>query len=168
MPKEICLTRETCKRTRRQELGGSKKGQVGMEIYRIDKLGPNICNMDEGFNMRDFIEEGEMRESEIDRCEFWLTANRIVRESNKLNYEECKIEVNSNWNLSLMEKWLENYEDKEVIEFLKYGWLLNAHNTEINNTVPRNQERSTRAPRRNTKIPEGRNREWFYNWAIQI
>ena len=35
----------------------------------------------EGFNIRDFIKEEEMSESEIDHCEFWLSANILVRET---------------------------------------------------------------------------------------
>ena len=30
--------------------------------------------------------------------------------------------VPSKWNLELMETWLQDYEDKEVVQWLKYGW----------------------------------------------
>ena len=94
----------------------------------------------EGFNIRDFIREGEMSESEIDYCEFWLSANRLVRETEGENFETTKITVNSTWNLEKLEEWLEGYEDKEVIKYLQYGWPLNAHNTETQQKIPRNQE----------------------------
>ena len=34
----------------------------------------------------------------------------------------ARIPVKSKWNLELMESLLHNYEDKEVVEWLKYGW----------------------------------------------
>ena len=98
------------------------------------------CNLDEGFNIRNYIGEGEMSEAEIDRCEFWVTANRIVRNSGKENHEKEKIQVNFDWDLEKMEKMLDDYEDKEVVQYLRYGWPLNAVNTAVNPTVPRNQK----------------------------
>ena len=46
------------------------------------------------FNIRDFLDVNNMTEEEINRCEFWTTANRIVRESGKYNFEETQIQVN--------------------------------------------------------------------------
>ena len=67
-----------------------------------------------------------------------IHSNRQIRASNKHNYEGCKILVNTHWNLNEFEKELEGYEDKEIIKFLKYGWPLDNHNTEINEQIPRN------------------------------
>ena len=80
-----------------------------------------------------------MSESEIDRCEFWVSANRRVRESGMPNCQGEKIEVNFDWDLNTLEQWLDEYHDKELINYLRYGWPLNAHNTEINTTIPKNQ-----------------------------
>ena len=102
------------------------------------KRKPN--NMEDGFNVRDYIAVGEMTEKEIERCEFWIQANRIVRETGKSNLAEAKIEVNSNWDLNTMEQWLEGYHDQKVIQFLKYGWPLNAKETAVNSEVPENQK----------------------------
>ena len=96
--------------------------------------------MSPNFNIRDFIEEGEMSESEVDRCEFWITANRVVRITNKANHEEARIEVNSNWNLDLMNNMLDGYHDKKVIDYLKFGWPLNAKDTVHNASTPKNQK----------------------------
>ena len=52
----------------------------------------DITNMDEGFNVRDFLETSNMTEAQIDYCEFWTTANRIVHESGMHNYREAKIQ----------------------------------------------------------------------------
>ena len=103
-------------------------------------------NMQKGFNIRNFIKEGEMTEEEIDKCEFWVNANRIIRESKKENHEEAKIPVNTNWNLELMQKWLEDYHDTKLIEYLIYGWPLNAVNTAINEEIPKNQKGATEHP----------------------
>ena len=91
------------------------------------------------FNVRDFLNTKDMTEQEISRCEFWTTANRIVRESGKFNFEESKIPVNFDWDLNLMENWLEGYKDKEVIKYLRFGWPLNAYNTSVNTEIPENQ-----------------------------
>ena len=96
--------------------------------------------MDEGFNIRDFLDVNNMTEDEINRCEFWVTANRITRETGKYNFQEARIPVNCNWNLELMESKLLKYEDKKVLEFIKFGWPLNAKNTGINSTIPPNQK----------------------------
>ena len=34
----------------------------------------------------------------------------------------AKIPVKTKWNLKLLEEWLHNYEDKEIVEWMKYGW----------------------------------------------
>ena len=34
----------------------------------------------------------------------------------------ARIPINSRWNLDLMESLLKDYEDKEVVEWLRYGW----------------------------------------------
>ena len=80
-----------------------------------------------------------MMQEEIDHCEFWVTANRLVRTSGKHNFEHEKIQVNQEWDLDLMENWLRDYKDKEVLKYLKYRWPLNAHEMEINEEIPQNQ-----------------------------
>ena len=102
--------------------------------------------MDPGFNIRDFLELESMSESEIDRCEFWVNANRITRESGKENWKESRIPVNNNWDLNTFEKWLDRYEDTRIIQYLRYGWPLNAHDTSINTTVPPNQAGARQHP----------------------
>ena len=49
--------------------------------------------------------------------------------------------------MELLSSWLEGYEDKEVIDYLKYRWPLNANDTEINEERPQNQK----GARSNTK-----------------
>ena len=96
--------------------------------------------MDKNFNIRDFLDTENMTNKEIDRCEFWVNANRIVRQSGVPNYQKERIQVNFDWDLVTMENWLDNYKDKNIIQFLKYGWPLNTCDTAINTTIPPNQQ----------------------------
>ena len=81
-----------------------------------------------------------MSESEIDRCEFWVTANRLVRESNLPNCKKAKIQVNYDWNFGYLEEALTEFENKEeILGFFKYGWPLNAKDTAQLDKVPPNQ-----------------------------
>ena len=73
-------------------------------------------------------------------CEFWVSANRIVRETGVTNHRGACIQVNNDWNLDLLEEWLEGYNDKKVVNYLRYSWPLNVKDTPINNTFPPNQE----------------------------
>ena len=38
-----------------------------------------------------------------------------------------------------MQEWLTDYHDQRLIDYLRYGWPLNAEDTEINETYPDNQ-----------------------------
>ena len=96
-------------------------------------------NMSPGFNIRDFVDP-EMCEEEIERCEFWVSANRIIRETGKSNCQEAKITVNESWNFTKLEEWLADYHDKDLLQYLKYGWPLNAVNTTVDEEVPINQK----------------------------
>ena len=65
--------------------------------------------------------------------------NKLVRKSGVSNAEGCKFQVNSPWNLELLEELLSDYEDKDVVKYLKYGWPLNTFNTAKSREVPKNQ-----------------------------
>ena len=47
---------------------------------------------------------------------------RVVRQTGYPNMYGAKIPVQLNWNIEKMEELLQDYQDKEVIEGLKYGW----------------------------------------------
>ena len=95
--------------------------------------------MEEGFNIRNCIIEGKMSESKIERAEFWITANRIVRETGQENFKKARIPVNTNWDLNTLQNCLDGYEDQQVLEYLKYRWPLNANETEEQEQIPVNQ-----------------------------
>ena len=60
------------------------------------------------------------------------SVHEAVFYSGKPNFAYCKIPVRSNFNIQLWEQLLEDYHDKIVVEFLKYGWPLNY----IKDTLP--------------------------------
>ena len=45
-----------------------------------------------------------------------------VRTSGKPNYLEAQVPVPIHWDLDLLDILLEDYKDKLVVDFLKYGW----------------------------------------------
>ena len=53
-------------------------------------------------------------------CEDLIKA-KMVREKGYPNMFGARIPVKSKWNLTLLEELLQGYEDKQVIEGLKYG-----------------------------------------------
>ena len=50
-----------------------------------------------------------------------VKAHRAVRLSGRPNFQQCKIPVYSNINISYFEEQLSNYQDKEVVSLLRYG-----------------------------------------------
>ena len=46
----------------------------------------------------------------------------LVRASGKPNYLEARVPVPTHWDLDLLDSLLEDYEDKLVVDFLRYGW----------------------------------------------
>ena len=100
----------------------------------------------ENFNIRDFLHTQAMTEAEIDRCEFWISAHHRVKMLGKHNFQGEQILVNNKWNFAYLEDNLSEYKDKQVLDFFKYGWPLNASNTEILQTYPRNQAGARQNP----------------------
>ena len=47
-----------------------------------------------------------------------------VRASGKPNYLGVKVPVPTHWDLNLLENLLADYEDKLVVDLLRYGWLM--------------------------------------------
>ncbi len=48
----------------------------------------------------------------------------MVEQSGLYNFQGCKIPFKSNFNCDKLENYLHNYHDKQVVEFLHYGWLI--------------------------------------------
>ena len=81
-----------------------------------------------------------MSNTEVDRCEFWVSTFHRVCMSGKHNFEGERIQVNDKWDFDYLERELQEYHDKQVIEFFRYGWPLNAIDTEVQPQIPPNQK----------------------------
>ena len=46
----------------------------------------------------------------------------LVRASGKPNYLEARVPAPTHWDLDLLENLLEDYDDKLIVDFLRYGW----------------------------------------------
>ena len=53
---------------------------------------------------------------------YWVQKILEARQAQEHNFKGAKIPVPTHWNLDLLDKLLADYEDKEVVEFLRYGW----------------------------------------------
>ena len=51
-----------------------------------------------------------------------IALHNTVLEKGYPNRWGAQIPVKSKWNLDKMEKWLEHYPDREVVEWIRYGW----------------------------------------------
>ena len=78
--------------------------------------------------------------------EFWLEAHKKVRKSHKYNFQGCRILIPSRFNFDFIENELKNYEDKEVIELLKFGFPLAHDGKTGNRKIPNNHKGATLFP----------------------
>ena len=72
--------------------------------------------------------------------ERWLKANKRVRDSGKCNADGLKIPVPSSWNIELFEFYLQDYHDKDIIKYFKFGWPIDLDRMEVNQETPINQK----------------------------
>ena len=119
----------------------TREKKSGDAVDYNEKNNKDSCNHNSDFNIRNYLDMEDMTEEEIDRCEFWISAHRKVRESGLPNYQGERIQVNNKWNLELLGKQLDvhGYEDMELIQLLRYSWPLNAQDTEVLDEIPDNQ-----------------------------
>ena len=52
----------------------------------------------------------------------WLQLIKEVIDTGCYNYQSARIPVNTDWNFQLLHSLLTDYHDKQVIQFLQYGW----------------------------------------------
>ena len=50
---------------------------------------------------------------------------KYIRVNGEPNVFGTKIPVHSTWNITLLDSFLVEYEDREVVEFMRYGWPAN-------------------------------------------
>ena len=73
----------------------------------------------------------------------WIEANSLIRQSGVPNYAGCQIRIPAPWNVELFEELLTGYEDKGIIQFLKYSWPVETCDLKQDSTIPRNQKGAT-------------------------
>ena len=56
-----------------------------------------------------------------------------VRASDKPNYLEARVPVSAHWDLNLSENLLADYEDKMIVDLLRYGWPMGWSNLPLTN-----------------------------------
>lgn len=65
---------------------------------------------------------GQGLENSTDEQNFRLLLAERVEKSGKFNYQGLQIMLPTKWNIQLLDKLLTGYHDKEIINFLKFGW----------------------------------------------
>ena len=84
----------------------------------------------------------------------------IVRKNGYPNRFGARIPVKSKWNLERLEQLLQGYEDKEIIEWIRFGWP-----TGRLPTLPppaqtfKKSQRGDRSPRITTEIYQQRDQQ---------
>ena len=103
-----------------QEIGG-----LGTSVHT------NVCTVDMitlelADNSLDFPDKGESVMPyliEMTRqLEKWVSLIQKVHDSNAYNFEKCRININNTWNITLLTSLLREYHDKDILEFLQFGF----------------------------------------------
>ena len=72
---------------------------------------------------------------QLDSVDTLLKTASIIRDTGQPNYKVARIPIESGLNVAAWEKYLENYSDKRIIQYIKFGFplsLIDPH--ELNNT----------------------------------
>lgn len=75
-----------------------------------------------------------------------VLVNQLIRKSGKPNAHGLRIQIKSKWNFQALESLLQDYEDKEIIEYLKYGWPIGHDGRSTNTSIPKNQKGALEHP----------------------
>ena len=81
-----------------------------------------------------------------------VKANRQVRKSGIPNFLGEKIVMPSNFNFGFIEEKLTNYDDKEVIDLLKFGFPLSHNGKTGSKEIPHNHTGATFYPEEMKRI----------------
>ena len=81
-----------------------------------------------------------------------IQANKLIRKSGVPNFKGCKIEVPSNFNFEFLETHLQDYNDPDLIKFLKYGFPLGNTLNKGSHRIPKNHKGATMFPQQLEKI----------------
>jgi len=76
----------------------------------------------------------------------WIEVHKLVLASGVPNAFGCKIRIPTNLKVDYWEQNLADYFDKEVVQYLKYGWPLNVTTRPSNHKVPHNHRSAVDNP----------------------
>ena len=75
-----------------------------------------------------------MKPVELDSIDTVLNIADIIRHTGQPNYKCARIPIRSSLQVEAWEKYLRDYSDKRVLQYIKYGFLLSLINpNELNN-----------------------------------
>lgn len=75
-----------------------------------------------------------------------MLVNKLIRESGQPNAHGLRIRIKSEWKFEALEQLLQGYEDKEIIQYLKYGWPIGHDGRLTDTTIPKNQKGALEHP----------------------
>lgn len=82
----------------------------------------------------------DLKEGDIENfTENAIAANWQIHLSRVNNSVGCRIPVRSSWNLDRLEQYLADYEDREIIKYLQFGWPVGCLDTGTQ-TIPINHK----------------------------
>jgi len=77
----------------------------------------------------------------------YITANKRIRASGQCNARGCRILIPTEINYAYLSKFSEDYHDKEVLEFAKFGWPLSTDADPIQTYIPSNHSSARNNPK---------------------
>ena len=89
--------------------------------------------------------------------EFYIKAHKIIKRSGKYNFQHCKIPVPIKWNLDHLDNLLSNYEDRDIVQLLRFGWPIELKHTLQSVVAPHNNQKG--AEKNPNKVSEYINKE---------
>ena len=106
---------------------------VGQELP-VEKQGKEVLGT---LNVMDLNELRTQVDSETfnQAC---VQANKLVRMSGKANVDGLWIPVVSNWNVQYLQNKLRNYENKQIIDLLRYGFPIECKQQQGTAQIPAN------------------------------
>lgn len=77
----------------------------------------------------------------------YIQANKIIRESGLCNARGCRIPIPTAINHNFLATFVNEYHDKEVLDFAKFGWPLSTNSDPIQSYIPSNHASARENPK---------------------
>lgn len=70
-----------------------------------------------------------------------IQVHELIKMSGLPNFQGCKIPLDTKWNCEFLAQELADYSDKQIVEFIRYGWPIGITSTNFNTrNAPRNHK----------------------------